>query len=180
MIAERSETVIRRPIPLPPLPLPLPRRPLVDAPISRPMGHRGSRVVRKVRVLGWRSPETLAVLLASFLVSLAALYISAYARVAMEGFDESRLYRQIRVAKQDEDALHAQISALTLASTVQNRAVLMNMVANRPEMTELLSPSDPAVTESALVGGPALGAASAGAVALANAAPLRSGRKIIP
>ena len=105
---------------------------------SRPMAQRGPFVVRRVRALGWRSPETLAVLVASFVVSLAAIYVAAYARVAADTFEASKLSRESRQADEQKDALLARLSELSLASDVQKTASQMNMVANDAQSERLL------------------------------------------
>ena len=152
MLAERPKTITRelRPVsprsPVPPASFRVEDR--LEAP--RPMAQRGSKVVRRARALGWRSPETVAVLVASFFVSLAALYVSAYAHIAADGMEEARLTRQLHDAAQLKETLHARISQLSLAPDVQAHALEMNMERNQSDNTQLLLRADSAPVTGAV------------------------------
>ena len=152
----RSELPLTREEPLsPPVGRPLSHPQAAPAPVvrlqsaagARPMGQRGPLVVRRVRALGWRSPETLAVLVASFVVSLAAIYVAAYARVAAATLETANLTRESRKEEDRKDALLARLSELSLASDMQKSAVQMNMVPNDAQSERLLdTPSVASVT----------------------------------
>lgn len=114
---------------------------------------------------------TAAVLAASFFVSLAAFYVSAYARVTAQGVEEARLTRDIRAAKQQEEALHARISELTLGDKVQARALQMDMEPNSTPTTELLLPQGPTA---------AIASVSIGDTAAAAPPTASNDRKIVP
>jgi hypothetical protein len=131
---ERRRQTAAAPVYLPSLP--------ADSPARRaPMGRRrgGSRVVRHARDLSWRSPMTVAVLVASFCVSLASLYIAAYARVTAESLEVADLQRQVAQAQQRGEGLRAQISAVTLAPRVGAEAAAMGMEPNTPASAHLLT-----------------------------------------
>lgn len=81
-----------------------------------------------------------AVLGASFCVSLAALYVSAYARVTAAGLEQAQLTRATRAAEVEEDNLRAEISRLTLATGVKARAEQMGMQPNTAQTTHLVGP----------------------------------------
>lgn len=110
------------------------------AAVRPPMAQRGSRVVRRARALGWRSPETASVLVATFVVSLLCFYVAAYARVTAEGFELSRLKRQMRASVASEDALRAEISRLTLPGAVARRAATLKLIPGTPQALKVVSP----------------------------------------
>lgn len=70
---------------------------------------------------------TLAVLLGTFIVSLLCCYVYAYARVTAAGFEQSRLLRDMQKAKQEEEALKAEVSRLSLPGAVGQRAQSLGM-----------------------------------------------------
>jgi len=108
------------------------------------MAHRGPRVVRKARELSWRSPMTAAILLGAFVVTVLCIYVYAYALVTISGFEQSRCKREIKTEIQQEEALRAEVSRLSLLPTVEQRARGMGMVLNAPQMAEvLLDPAAP-------------------------------------
>ena len=82
-----------------------------------------------------------AVLVASFVVSLTALHVGEYARVAAAGFDRTSLTESCRIAEREEDELRAEISRLTLASTVKARAETAGMQPNTAQTAHLIGPS---------------------------------------
>ena len=77
---------------------------------------------------------TVAVLVGTFLVSLLCIYVDAYARVTTAGFQLSLLRRDLQQAKQEEDALRAEIGLLTLPNAVARRAKELGMEPSTPEM----------------------------------------------
>jgi cell division protein FtsL len=81
---------------------------------------------------------TLAVLVASFCVTIAAVYISAYARVAAEGMEEARLQRDIDAATVRHSELKEEESGLSLASDVEKTAQRLSMVPNDAKSEQLL------------------------------------------
>lgn len=114
----------------------LPGSDVVSAP---PMGHRGPRVVRRAKALSWKSPEAFAALVASFFVSLACFYVAAYARVTAEGFEKAQLAKQLRRARLERESLEADLSKLTGAERVRQRAAVLGLIPNAPATTNLLS-----------------------------------------
>jgi hypothetical protein len=104
------------------------------------MAQRGPRALRHARQLRWRSPETVAVLTASFLVSLLLLYVAAYARVTAEGFEAATLTRKLRAADKEQEALKVRIGELRTPEEVAKRAQVMGMVPRRPENVSLVAP----------------------------------------
>lgn len=109
----------------------------------RSMGHRGPRVVRKAKRLGWRSPMTAAVLVGTFLVTLLSIYVSAYARVTQAGFQLSSLRRQMLKAEQEEQVLTAEVSRLKLRGTVGQHAEAIGMTLLTPGAAQVLSVAEP-------------------------------------
>ena len=107
----------------------------------RPMARRGSKAVRRAQDFGWKSPEAAAVLVASFVVSLACFYVAAYAKVASEGIESARIQFEIKEAAREKEALEAEISRITLPKAVQARAVQMDMVKTPPQTVRLVTPS---------------------------------------
>lgn len=107
----------------------------------RPMGQRGSRPVRIARDLSWRNPMLVAVLLASFGVSLFCLYITAYARVNAERLELSSLRQNLKMAERREEALKAEIS--TNGLSVRQRATALGMIQAPPEAVEVLTADAP-------------------------------------
>jgi cell division protein FtsL len=105
------------------------------------MGQRGPRALRHARQLRWRSPETVAVLAASFSVSLLLLYVAAYARVTSEGFEAATLSRKLRAAEKEQDALKVRIGELKTPEQVARRAQAMGMVPGTPESVNLITAS---------------------------------------
>ena len=116
----------------------------------RPMAQRGSKVLRRARRLGWWTRETVAVMTASCVVTLAALYINAYARLAADGNEVARLEGAVKVARQEREGLTARVSQLTLARSVQARATQMGMVPNTPGGMHLLPAPAPLPTPAAI------------------------------
>lgn len=92
-----------------------------------PMGYRGRKPVRVVKALGWKSPEAIAVLIASFVVSLACFYVAAYARVTAEGFEKLELTKQLRAVKAERESLEADISRLTSGGHVTQKAQTLGL-----------------------------------------------------
>jgi hypothetical protein len=105
------------------------------------MAQRGPRALRHARQLRWRSPETAAVLAASFTVSLLLLYVAAYARVTAEGFEAATLTHKLRAAQKEEDALRTRIGELSSPDTVARRAQAMGMVQGAPATMNVVTAS---------------------------------------
>jgi hypothetical protein len=129
------------------------------------MAQRGPRVVRRAQELGWRSPMTAAVLATTLLVSLLCCYVYAYARLTAAGFELSRLTRDLRDAEREEAALHAQVSNLSLAASIEQRARGLGMEPAPPGEARVLTAgpggvTGPAATASA-AGDPAIGVQAA-------------------
>ena len=99
---------------------------------------RGQRGVRKARKRGWRSPMTAAVLVGTFLVSLLCCYVYAYARVTAAGIELSSVRRDLQKARQEEDALRAEISRLSLPAALEHRAQGIGMVPAPPQAAKVL------------------------------------------
>jgi cell division protein FtsL len=106
---------------------------------NAPMAQRGPRALRHARQLRWRSPETVAVLAASFSVSLLLLYVAAYARVTAEGFEAAALSRKLRAAEKEQDALKVRIGELRTPEQVAKRAQSIGMVPGTPENVNLVT-----------------------------------------
>lgn len=79
------------------------------------------------------------VVIASFLVTLLCLYVSAYARVTAEGYEASRLERHLRAAAAEEEALRAKIAHLRMPETVRQRAENMGLVGSPPGTVNFLT-----------------------------------------
>ena len=92
---------------------------------------------RRSRKGSWRSPMTAAVLVGTFLVSLLCIYVDAYARVTTAGFQLSLLRRDLRRAKQEEDALNAELGNLRMPSAVARRAQDLGMVMQTDNLVML-------------------------------------------
>lgn len=106
----------------------------------RPMARRGPKAVRRAQDFGWKSPEAAAILVASFVVSLACFYVAAYAKVTSEGIESARIQIEIKDAAREKEALEAEISRSTLPVAVRARAVQMGMVKTPPQTVRLVTP----------------------------------------
>lgn len=84
------------------------------------------------------APMGMAVMAAALLVALLCVYVYAYARVTTAGFELSRLSRALRQAEQEEEALRAEISRLSLPSAVERRALAMGMTPAPAEAAQVL------------------------------------------
>jgi len=89
------------------------------------------------RDLSWRNPMLVAVLMASFCVSLVCFYITAYARVNAQRLELSSLRQDLKMAERHEESLKAEIS--TNGLSVRQRATAMGMVQAPPESVEVLT-----------------------------------------
>ena len=114
----------------------------------RSMAHRGALPLRRARALNERDRAPGAVLVAAFTVSLLCLYVSAYARVTAEGFELSRLQTGLRRAEIAHETLQAEVSRLSLPSTVRLRAAALEMESNTPDSTVLVGGTAPVLTAS--------------------------------
>jgi cell division protein FtsB len=94
-----------------------------------PMGYRGRKPVRVIKALGWKSPEAIAVLIASFFVSLACFYVAAYARVTAEGFEKVELLKNIKAVKAERESLEASIAQLTRAEHITRKAQSLQLIS---------------------------------------------------
>lgn len=85
----------------------------------RPMGRR-----RAVTIFGRAKerPMLVAVLVASFCVTLATLHVAAYARVTEQGNEQIRLKKAIADAEIERETLTAHVSELTLPSKIRKSA----------------------------------------------------------
>jgi cell division protein FtsB len=85
------------------------------------------------------APMGMAVMAAALLVALLCVYVYAYARVTTAGFELSRLSRALRQAEQEEEALRAEISRLSLPSAVERRAQVLGMTPAPAEAAQVLT-----------------------------------------
>lgn len=83
----------------------------------------------------------MAIMVASFVVSLACLYVNAYARVTAEGFEAARLGRQVVAAEEERLALTAQISNLNRPEVVEEAARRLGLVPSEPKTLRLIDNS---------------------------------------
>jgi hypothetical protein len=132
MIAEKPEVkgggagTLTRPVDVPPT-----RRAGEPLPPPRPGGNGTANAPRQSRrkpPAAWGKRQTALLVGASFAVTLLCLYVSAYARVTAEGFETSRLTRQLNAAVKEEEGLRASRDRLKLPETVRQRAEGLNMV----------------------------------------------------
>ncbi|MDX1933578.1 MAG: hypothetical protein SFU56_13300 [Capsulimonadales bacterium] len=86
--------------------------------------------------------EMLAVLLASFIVSLLCCYVAAYARVTAEGFAIKRLHREIAEAEKRGNALQASISEHQSLERIAELARKMGLVPQTPGTVRMLATDD--------------------------------------
>ena len=111
----------------------------------RPMALRGPLIVRGVQELRFRSPEALAVLVASFCVSLLCFYVSAYARVTADTVNAARFKASAEEAEEKGDKLQAELAKLSSPTTVEQTAKSLRFVPGAPPLMPMISPS-PAAT----------------------------------
>jgi len=104
------------------------------------MAERGPRVLRKARQLGWRTPEMAAVLAFSFFVSLALLYVTAYARVTLQGYEYAQLSDELKIVEQQADDLQAQIDQAKDRNRVEANARQLHLEMAPPESLHFINP----------------------------------------
>ena len=122
-------------------PAALPQRTLGE---PRPRVHGTRPALRRAKQLRRRSPMSAAVLMGTLLVSLLCCYVYAYARVTSAGIELSSLRRELQEAKQEEEALRAEVSHLSLPTTVEQRARTIGMAPAPPQATKvILVPQEP-------------------------------------
>ena len=118
----------------------------------RPMAFRGPLIVRGVQELRFRSPQALAVLVASFCVSLLCFYVAAYAQMTSDTVKAATLETKAQEADEEGQRLQAELSDLTLPGKVEQRAKELKLVPATPLAMTMVSPSPartPAPTNAA-------------------------------
>lgn len=131
--------------------------------MRRSMAHRGPRVVRHAREIRERSPMLFALLIASFLVTLLCLYVSAYAGVNADRHALSKMKEQMREVEREQRLLNAKVAMLTQPNIILERARALGLVPAPPEAQHLLlqeapageSPATPITTDAAAAAAPA-------------------------
>jgi hypothetical protein len=109
------------------------------------MAHRGPRVVRRAKALGWWNPMTLAVLGASFAASLSCLYLTAYVHVFQQGNDLAKMRRELKAERDRTADLEARIDAMRHDRTIAVRAKRLGLVpAPSAALNILDAPPSPA------------------------------------
>ena len=82
---------------------------------------------------------TAAVLASSIMVSLLCVYVYAYAKVTTVNYQLVSLRRELKKAQQDEAVLNAEISRLSLRTSVGDRARALGMELAGPEATQVIT-----------------------------------------
>lgn len=127
MIAEKPEVAVGQ-VTVPRAPEPLPRSRGTAEGEREQVVAQPRRRPQKQNTVPWGRRQALALVVASFSVTLLCLYVSAYARVTAEGFDASRLTRQLNASIKEEEGLRANRDRLKLPDTVRQRAEELGMV----------------------------------------------------
>jgi hypothetical protein len=114
----------------------------MEAP-RRSMADRGPRVINRARRKGWITRELTAVLLFSFFGSLACLYVTAYARVTLQGLEYAQLSEKLKAAEADTDKLQAQADATRDLHTVELEAQKMHMEVAPVDSLQMMNQTSP-------------------------------------
>ena len=129
MLETRTPSVSPAKLGARPLPRPAAARPL---PAARPAPARSGRMARsESRLL------TFAVAGTALMCAVLLVYLAAYAHISQLGLEQSRARAQLRMARQENDVLQAQLAGLQNPAHIVASALKMGMTAGTGHATYL-------------------------------------------